>query len=121
MPNFDNIEEEPILLPAKVPNLLINGSSGIAVGVATNIMPHNLSEICDAVIAYVANQRNNLEQLLQHREGPDLPTGGTIFYNKGLLASYLKGRGTVVIRGKVEREKIKNRDGDNSHRDTLHR
>ena len=110
VPNFDNTREEPILLPSKVPNLLINGSSGIAVGVATNIMPHNLSEICDAVVAYVANQSITSEQLLNHVKGPDLPTGGTIFYNEALLASYLKGRGSVVIRGKVEKEKIKNRE-----------
>jgi DNA gyrase subunit A len=110
MPNFDNTEEEPTLLPAKVPNLLLNGSSGIAVGVATNIMPHNLSEICDAVVAYLANNTITSEQLLNYIKGPDLPTGGTIFYNEALLASYLKGRGAVVIRAKTETEKIKNKE-----------
>ncbi|MDE1865979.1 MAG: hypothetical protein KGH94_05065 [Candidatus Micrarchaeota archaeon] len=110
VPNFDNTEEEPLLLPAKVPNLLINGSSGIAVGVATNIMPHNLSEVCDGVVAYLQNSTITSEQLLAYVKGPDLPTGGTIFYNEGLLASYLKGRGAVVIRSKVEREKIKNKE-----------
>ncbi len=110
VPNFDNTEEEPLLLPAKVPNLLINGSSGIAVGVATNIMPHNLAEICDAVVAYVANPTITSEQLLAYVAGPDLPTGGMIFNNEGLLASYLKGRGSVVIRGKVEKEKSKNKE-----------
>ena len=99
-----------MLLPAKVPNLLINGSSGIAVGVATNIMPHNLSEICDAVVAYVSNQSITSEQLLSYVKGPDLPTGGMIFNNEELLASYVKGRGSVVIRGKVEKEKIKNKE-----------
>ncbi len=110
VPNFDNTREEPILLPSKVPNLLINGSSGIAVGVATNIMPHNLSEICDAVVAYVTNPIITSEQLLNYVKGPDLPTGGMIFNNEGLLASYVKGRGTVIIRGKVEKEKIKNKE-----------
>ena len=79
-------------------------------GVATNIMPHNLSEICDAVIAYVENNAITSEQLLNHVKGPDLPTGGIIFYNEALLASYLKGRGTVVIRAKIETEKIKNKE-----------
>jgi len=110
VPNFDNTREEPLLLPAKVPNLLVNGSSGIAVGVATNIMPHNLSEICDAVTAYVSNQTITSEQLLAHVKGPDLPTGGMIFNSEGLLASYIKGRGSVVIRGKIEKEKIKNKE-----------
>jgi len=110
VPNFDNTEEEPMLLPAKVPNLLINGSSGIAVGVATNIMPHNLSEICDAVVAYLGNQAITSEQLLSYVKGPDLPTGGMIFNSEALLASYVKGRGAVVIRGKVEKEKIKNKE-----------
>ena len=73
-------------------------------------MPHNLSEICDAVVAYVDNQSITSEQLLAFIKGPDLPTGGMIFYNEGLLASYVKGRGSVVIRGKVEREKIKNKE-----------
>ncbi len=110
MPNFDGSEEEPTLLPAKVPNLLINGSSGIAVGVATNILPHNLAEVCDAIIAYLGNVEITSDQLLSYIKGPDFPTGGTVFYNEPLLASYLKGRGSVVIRSKVEREKIKNRD-----------
>ncbi len=110
VPNFDGTEEEPLLLPGKVPNLLLNGSSGIAVGVATNIMPHNLIEVCDAVVAYVANQSITSEQLLAYIKGPDLPTGGMIFNNEGLLASYVKGRGSVVIRGKVEKEKIKNKE-----------
>ena len=109
VPNFDNTEEEPILLPAKSPNLLVNGSSGIAVGLATNILPHNLSEVCDAVLAYLDNQAITSEQLLNYIKGPDFPTGGTVFYNEALLASYLKGRGSVTIRSKVEREKIKNK------------
>ncbi len=110
VPNFDNTEDEPTLLPAKVPNLLLNGSSGIAVGVATNILPHNLSEVCEAITAYLTDMSVTSEELLNYIKGPDFPTGGTVFYNEGLLASYLKGRGTVVIRGKVTREKLKNRE-----------
>jgi DNA gyrase subunit A len=110
VPNFDNTEEEPILLPSKLPNLLLNGASGIAVGVATNIMPHNLSELCDAVIAFIKNRDITSEELLQFIQGPDLPTGGTVFYNNALISSYITGRGTITIRGKHNIEKIKNRN-----------
>ncbi len=109
VPNFDNTEMEPMLLPAKIPNLLINGSTGIAVGVATNIMPHNLSEVCDAVIAYVKNREITSQELLQFVQGPDLPTGGTVFYDNALLSSYLTGRGGITIRGKYAIEKTKNK------------
>ncbi|MDE1870661.1 MAG: DNA gyrase subunit A [Candidatus Micrarchaeota archaeon] len=109
VPNFDNTEEEPLLLPTKLPHLLLNGASGIAVGVATNIMPHNLSELCDAIIAYIKNHEITSEELLQYVLGPDLPTGGTVFYNNALVSSYITGRGTVTIRGKHSIEKIKNR------------
>ncbi len=109
VPNFDNTEEEPLLLPSKLPNLLLNGASGIAVGVATNIMPHNLSELCDAIIAYIKNRESTSEELLQFIQGPDLPTGGTVFYNNALISSYITGRGTVTIRGKYTTEKVKNR------------
>ena len=110
VPNFDNTEEEPVLLPTKIPNLLINGASGIAVGVATNILPHNLSEISDAVIAYVNNKEITSQELLQYVQGPDFPTGGTVFYNNALISSYITGRGGVTIRGKVKTEKIKNKN-----------
>lgn len=109
VPNFDNTEEEPLLLPTKIPNLLINGASGIAVGVATNILPHNLSEISDAVAAYVQNREITSQELLQYVQGPDFPTGGIVFYNNALVSSYLTGRGSVTIRGKVTTEKIKNK------------
>ncbi|MGI0100691.1 MAG: DNA gyrase subunit A [Candidatus Micrarchaeaceae archaeon] len=109
VPNFDNTEEEPALLPAMVPNLLLNGASGIAVGVATNIMPHNLSELCDAISAYISNKEITSEELLGFVQGPDLPTGGIIFYDNALVSSYLAGRGTVTIRGRYVTEKIKNR------------
>ncbi len=109
VPNFDNTEEEPLLLPSKLPNLLINGASGIAVGVATNIMPHNVSELCNAIIAYVNNRELTSQELLQFIQGPDLPTGGIVFYNNALVSSYLTGRGTVTIRERHGTEKIKNR------------
>ena len=109
IPNFDNTEEEPILLPSKVPSLLLNGASGIAVGVATNIMPHNLSELCEAVVAFVDNREITSEELLNYIKGPDFPTGGTIFHGQGVKASYINGRGNITIRGKVAFEKMKNR------------
>lgn len=109
VPNFDNTEEEPLLLPSKLPNLLLNGASGIAVGVATNIMPHNLSELCDAIAAYIKNPEITSEELLQFIQGPDLPTGGIVFYDNALISSYITGRGSITIRGKYNTEKIKNR------------
>ncbi len=109
VPNFDNTEEEPVILPAKVPQLLVNGASGIAVGVATNILQHNLREVCDAVIAYVDNQEITPQELLKYINGPDFATGGTVFYNNALVSSYLTGRGSVTIRGKtvIEEQKTK--------------
>ncbi len=108
-PNFDNTEQEPLVLPAKVPNLLINGASGIAVGVATNIMQHNLREVCDAVIAYVDNPDITPQELLQYIKGPDFPTGGTVFYSNSLVSSYINGRGSCTIRGKSVVEEQKNK------------
>ena len=109
VPNFDNTEEEPLILPAKVPNLLLNGAAGIAVGVATNIMPHNLREVCDAITAYVDNQQITAHELLQYVKGPDFPTGGTVFHTNMLTASYLNGRGSCTIRGKTTTEEHKGR------------
>jgi len=110
VPNFDNTEEEPLILPAKIPHLLINGASGIAVGVATNIMQHNLREVCDAVVAYVSNPEITVQELLQYIKGPDFPTGGTVFYNNALTSSYVNGRGSCTIRGKTIIEEQKNRN-----------
>ncbi len=110
VPNFDNTEEEPLILPAKVPHLLINGASGIAVGVATNIMQHNLREVCDAVVAYVDKPEITPQELLQYIKGPDFPTGGTVFYSNMLVSSYLNGRGSCTIRGKTVIEEQKNRN-----------
>ncbi len=108
-PNFDNTETEPLLLPTKLPTLLLNGASGIAVGVATNILPHNLSELSDAVVAYLANPEITIEEIMTHIQGPDFPTGGSVFHNNALEMSYKYGRGSVIIRGKTTEEKIGNR------------
>lgn len=101
IPNYDNSMTQPAVLPAKVPNLLINGSAGIAVGMATNIPPHNLGEICDAVQLVIDNPDCTLEDLLEIVPGPDFPTGGTILGREGIKAAYATGRGRVVMRAKA--------------------
>jgi DNA gyrase subunit A len=103
-PNFDDRLEEPTVLPAKVPNLLVNGSSGIAVGMATNIPPHNLREICDAVALLVASPDATVADLMRHVKGPDFPTGGYIYGVAGLKEAYETGRGKVVMRARVQVE-----------------
>jgi len=108
IPNFDNTETEPVVLPSKVPNLMLNGATGIAVGVATRMLPHNLQEVCDAVIAYIDNQNVTPNELLNYIKGPDFPTGGIVFYDEGLLRSYLTGRGSVSIQARSEIEEEKN-------------
>lgn len=100
-PNYDSSMEEPVVFPARLPNLLINGSSGIAVGMATNIPPHNLGEICDAITLLVENPDATVEDLAQLVPGPDFPTGGTILGTEGIKAAYATGRGRVVIRAKA--------------------
>jgi DNA gyrase subunit A len=109
VPNFDNTEDEPIILPTKVPNLLINGASGIAVGVATSILQHNLREVCDAIIAYIDNRDISINNLLNYIKGPDFPTGGIVFYNEALVSSYISGKGSCVVRGKITIEEHKGR------------
>ncbi len=104
VPNFDATLKEPLTLPAKIPNLLINGSSGIAVGMATNIPPHNLSEVCDAVVAYINDEDISIEELMKHVKGPDFPTGGIIVGVEGIQEAYRTGRGKITVRGKVEIE-----------------
>lgn len=99
--NFDDSEREPTILPTRVPNLLINGSSGIAVGMATNIMPHNLSEVIDGCVAFIDNREITIEELMQHVKAPDFPTGGIIYGMEGVKAAMHFGRGRVVVRGKV--------------------
>jgi DNA gyrase subunit A len=100
-PNFDDSEKEPTILPARVPNLLVNGSSGIAVGMATNMMPHNLSEVIDGCIAYIDNREITIDELMLHIKAPDFPTGGIIYGMEGIRAGMHFGRGRVVLRGKL--------------------
>lgn len=107
-PNFDESLTEPSVLPTKIPNLLINGASGIAVGMATNMAPHNLSEVVDATIAYIDNREIEIEELMQHVKAPDFPTGGTIYGYEGVRDAFETGRGRVVIRAKAIIE-----EGDN--------
>ena len=103
-PNFDDSLEEPTVMPTKIPNLLINGASGIAVGMATNKAPHNLSEVIDGIIAFVDNKDIEIEELLNYVKAPDFPTGGIIYGYEGVRDAFLTGRGRVVIRGKTEIE-----------------
>ncbi|MEY3716419.1 MAG: hypothetical protein RJA00_188 [Bacteroidota bacterium] len=103
-PNFDESLEEPSVMPAKIPNLLVNGASGIAVGMATNMAPHNLTEVCDGVIAYIDNREIEISELMNYIKGPDFPTGGTIYGVEGIKDAFETGRGRVVMRGKAEVE-----------------
>jgi len=107
-PNFDDSETEPTVLPARIPQLLVNGSSGIAVGMATNMMPHNLGEVVDACIAYIDNRECTVDDLMKYVKAPDFPTGGTIYGIEGIKNAYRTGRGRVVLRGKVNIETTKN-------------
>ena len=107
VPNFDETEKEPAVLPVKIPNLLVNGSEGIAVGMVTSTPPHNLGEIIDGVIAYIKNPDINTEQMMQYIPGPDFPTGGIVANKDDLKAIYATGQGKIKIRGKVEVEKGK--------------
>ncbi len=107
IPNFDGSLTEPTVMPARLPNLLINGSSGIAVGMATNIPPHNLTEVCDAAIAYMANPNLETRDLLKIMKGPDFPTGGIIRGRQGIRDYFETGRGSVRIQGRAEIEEMK--------------
>ncbi|MBI2395812.1 MAG: DNA gyrase subunit A [Deltaproteobacteria bacterium] len=106
IPNFDDSEQEPSVLPCKFPNLLVNGSGGIAVGMATNIPPHNLGEIIDATVHLIRNPEVTVLELMQHVPGPDFPTGGMIFGTEGIRQAYLTGRGRVLMRAKTEVKKL---------------
>jgi DNA gyrase subunit A len=108
LPNFDNSLKEPELLPGKLPTLMLNGASGIAVGMATNIPPHNLVEVCDAIIAYIKNPNITIEKLCNIISGPDFPTGG--FLQGDMLSLYKTGRGRLVIRGKTSTEEIRKKE-----------
>ncbi|TKJ17487.1 DNA gyrase subunit A [Candidatus Woesearchaeota archaeon B3_Woes] len=102
VPNFDNSLKEPSVLPSKIPNLLINGSSGIAVGMATNIPPHNMIEVCEAITTTINNPEITVDELFKIIKGPDFPTGGIICGNKPILQAYKTGRGKVIVRSKTE-------------------
>ncbi|MDL1956185.1 MAG: DNA gyrase subunit A [Candidatus Desulfofervidus auxilii] len=107
VPNYDGTLEEPSVLPSRLPNLLVNGSAGIAVGMATNIPPHNLGEVLDALIACIENPNISLDELMKIIPGPDFPTGGIIYGIEGIKEAYSKGKGIIYIRGKVEIEEKK--------------
>lgn len=108
--NFDDSLQEPTVLPTKIPNLLVNGTSGIAVGMATNMAPHNLSEAVDAICAYIDNREITIDELMQHIIAPDFPTGGIIYGYDGVRDAFHTGRGRVVLRAKVSFEEIGNRN-----------
>ena len=107
-PNFDESKQEPTVLPCRVPNLLINGSTGIAVGMATNIPPHNFGEVTDALCALIHDPDIELAGLMEHIKGPDFPTGGIIMGRSGIRAAYATGRGKITLRGRAETEEKKN-------------
>ena len=102
VPNFDETEKEPIILPSRFPNILVNGTMGIAVGMATNIPPHNLGEVIDGCVAYIDNHDITTDELMEIIKGPDFPTGGTILGNSGIRKAYETGHGSITIRGKAE-------------------
>ena len=106
-PNYDGKEEEPSVLPARFPNLLVNGAGGIAVGMATNIPPHNLSEVIDACLALIDKPDMSLEELIELVPGPDFPTGGAILGRAGIRSAYMTGRGSVIVRSKVHSETLR--------------
>ncbi|MDR4987378.1 MAG: DNA gyrase subunit A [Bacteroidales bacterium] len=106
--NFDDTLKEPSVLPAKIPNLLVNGSSGIAVGMATNMPPHNLNEVVDGIIAYIGNNDISIDELMQYIKAPDFPTGGLIYGYEGVRDAYHTGRGRIVVRGETNLEVLDN-------------
>jgi DNA gyrase subunit A len=107
VPNYDETREEPTVLPSKFPNLLVNGSTGIAVGMATNIAPHNIGEVCDALLLVIKDADCGFKDIIKRLPGPDFPTGGIICGKKGIMDAYTTGRGHLTIRGKAEIETIK--------------
>jgi DNA gyrase subunit A len=118
--NFDDTLEEPTVLPSRIPNLLVNGASGIAVGMATNMPPHNLTEVVNATIAYIENKDVTVLDLMQHVKAPDFPTGGIIYGYSGVQEAFETGRGRIVMRAKAEIEVYKgDREADNCERDSI--
>ena len=107
VPNYDERRREPSVLPSRFPNLLVNGSSGIAVGMATNIPPHNLSEVIDGIVAMIDDPEINVERLSKHVKGPDFPTGGIILGREGIREAYRSGRGRVVMRARAHIEELR--------------
>jgi len=108
--NFDDSLKEPTVLPTRVPGLLINGASGIAVGMATNMPPHNLSEVVDGITAYIDNNDIDIDGLMEHVKAPDFPTGGTIYGYEGVREAFKTGRGRIVMRGKATIEEVRGRE-----------
>ena len=112
VPNYDESLAEPVVLPSRFPNLMVNGSSGIAVGMATNIPPHNLTEVIDGLVAYIGNPDITVDELMTYIPGPDFPTGGSINGREGIISAYKTGRGIIRLRAKahVETQKKNNRE-----------
>ena len=108
--NFDDTLEEPTVLPTRIPGLLVNGASGIAVGMATNMPPHNISEVVDGIVAYIDNNNIEIDELITHIKAPDFPTGGTIYGYDGVIEAFKTGRGRIVIRGKANIEEVDGRE-----------
>ncbi|MEH6682056.1 MAG: DNA gyrase subunit A [Sediminicola sp.] len=108
--NFDDSLQEPVVLPTKIPNLLVNGASGIAVGMATNMPPHNLSEVVDGTVAYIDNNDIEIDELITHIKAPDFPTGGVIYGYDGVVEAFKTGRGRVVMRAKATTEEVQGRE-----------
>ena len=109
VPNYDGSLKEPLVLPTRLPNLLVNGSSGIAVGMATNIPPHNLEEVCEALLAYLGNPEITLPELMAVLPGPDFPTGAYIYGKEGIAEAYATGKGLIRLRAKVAVERSEER------------
>src|SRR5207247_3493838 len=107
IPNYDDTRTEPTVFPAKFPNLLVNGSTGIAVGMACNLLPHNLREICDAIVYVVDHPECDLAQLMEIVQGPDFPTAGVICGRDGIVEGYSTGRGRITLRAKMHMEEGK--------------
>src|SRR5437764_1728894 len=106
-PNYDESKREPLVLPARFPNLLVNGSAGIAVGMATNIPPHNLTEVVNAIVQLIDKPDSNVEDLMKHVKGPDFPTGAIIVGRSGIRDAYRSGRGRVVMRARAHIEELR--------------
>ena len=114
-PNYDESKREPLVLPARFPNLLVNGSAGIAVGMATNMPPHNLAEVVNAVTAYIDNPSVSVEELMKHVKGPDFPTGAYVVGRSGIRDAYRTGRGRVVMRARAHIQEAPRRSQRDHH------